>query len=490
LKPPQALGVIPDMTPNRLLLAALLCLTAFTLSAAAPSKPNIIFILADDLGYGDLGCYGQKIIQTPHLDRMAADGMKFTQFYAGSTVCAPSRSVLMTGQHTGRTRVRGNAAPEGAGPQMLRAQDVTVAEVLKGAGYNTALIGKWGLGMPGDEGVPNRQGFDYFFGYLSQHHAHNHYPDYLWRNDQKVPLPNIVTPVGTNGGGYATKRVKYAGDLFFEEAQAFVEQHKEGPFFLYLSLVVPHANNERAKELGDGQEVPDYGPYAKEDWHSSLKGQAAMITRMDKGIGDLLVKLNRLGIAHNTLVIFSSDNGPHKEGGPNYDPDFFDANGPFSGLKRSLTDGGIRVPFIAWWPGRIRAGAVSTHVGYFGDFMATAAELAGVKPPRDTQSISLVPTLLERGEQKQHEYLYWEFHEGGTSFAVLLEGRWKGIRLKRRDAPLALYDLRADLAEQHDVAAQNPAVVKRIEAILKTARAENEFWPVKDAPLAAGKAKK
>jgi arylsulfatase A-like enzyme len=488
LKPPQALGVIHCMTLNRLFVA-LLCLTAFTATAAAP-KPNIIFILADDLGYGDLGCYGQKIIQTPHLDRMAADGMKFTQFYAGSTVCAPSRSVLMTGQHTGRTRVRGNAAPEGAGPQMLRAQDVTVAEVLKGAGYNTALIGKWGLGMPGDEGVPNRQGFDYFFGYLSQHHAHNHYPDYLWRNGEKVALPNVVTPVGTNGGGYATKRVKYAGDLFFEEAQAFVEQHKEGPFFLYLSLVVPHANNERAKELGDGQEVPDYGPYAKEDWHSSLKGQAAMITRMDQGIGDLLVKLNRLGIAHNTLVIFSSDNGPHKEGGPNYDPDFFDANGPFSGLKRSLTDGGIRVPFIAWWPGRIRAGAVSTHVGYFGDFMATAAELAGVKPPRDTQSISLVPTLLERGEQKQHEYLYWEFHEGGTSFAVLLEGRWKGIRLKRRDAPLALYDLRADLAEQHDVAAQNPAVVKRIEAILKTARAENEFWPVKDAPLAAGKAKK
>jgi arylsulfatase A-like enzyme len=488
LKPPQALGVIHCMTLNRLLVA-LLCLTAFTATAAVP-KPNIIFILADDLGYGDLGCYGQKLIQTPHLDRMAADGMKFTQFYAGSTVCAPSRSVLMTGQHTGRTRVRGNASPEGAGPQMLRAQDVTVAEVLKGAGYTTGLIGKWGLGMPGDEGVPNRQGFDYFFGYLSQHHAHNHYPDYLWRNDQKVPLPNIVTPVGTNGGGYATKRVKYAGDLFFEEAQAFVEQHKEGPFFLYLSLVVPHANNERAKELGDGQEVPDYGPYAKEDWHSSLKGQAAMITRMDQGIGDLLVKLNRLGIAHNTLVIFSSDNGPHKEGGPNYDPDFFDANGPFSGLKRSLTDGGIRVPFIAWWPGRIRAGAVSTHVGYFGDFMATAAELAGVKPPRDTQSISLVPTLLERGEQKQHEYLYWEFHEGGTSFAVLLEGRWKGIRLRRRDAPLALYDLRADPAEQHDMAAQHPAIVRRIEAILKTARAENEFWPVKDAPLAAGKAKK
>jgi arylsulfatase A-like enzyme len=417
---------------------------------------------------------------------MAADGMKFTQFYAGSTVCAPSRSVLMTGQHTGRTRVRGNASPEGAGPQMLRAADVTVAEVLKGAGYITALIGKWGLGMPGDEGVPNRQGFDHFFGYLSQHHAHNHYPDYLWRNSEKVALPNVVTPVGTAGGGYATKRVKYAGDLFFTEAQAFIEKNTNGPFFLYLALVTPHANNELSKEGGDGQEVPEHGLYAKELWHSSVKGQAAMITRMDKGIGDLLAKLSRLGLAHKTLVIFSSDNGPHKEGGPNYDPEFFDANGPFSGLKRSLTDGGIRVPFLAWWPGQIRAGAVAAHVGYFGDFMATAAELGGVKPPRDTQSISFVPTLLERGEQKQHEHLYWEFHEGGTSFAVLLEGRWKGIRLKRRDAPLVLHDLRHDLTEQRDVAAQNPAVVKRIEAILATARSENEHWPLKDGAAGGG----
>jgi arylsulfatase A-like enzyme len=477
------------MNPIRLLAVVLPCAAALTVSAA--TKPNIIFILADDLGYGDVGCYGQKLIQTPHLDRMAADGMKFTQFYAGSTVCAPSRSVLMTGQHVGRTRVRGNASPEGAGPQMLRAQDVTVAEVLKGAGYTTALIGKWGLGMPGDEGVPNRQGFDHFFGYLSQHHAHNHYPDYLWRNGEKVALPNVVTPVGTAGGGYATKRVQYAGDLFFAEAQAFIEKNTNSPFFLYLALVTPHANNELSKEGGDGQEVPDHGIYAKELWHSSVKGQAAMITRMDKGIGDLLTKLSRLGLAHNTLVLFSSDNGPHKEGGPNYDPDFFDANGPFSGTKRSLTDGGIRVPFLAWWPGQIRAGAVATHVGYFGDFMATAAELAGVKPPRDTQSISFVPTLLERGEQKQHEHLYWEFHEGGTSFAVLLEGRWKGIRLKRRDALLALYDVRTDLVEQHDVAAQNPALVKRIEAILATARSENELWPIKDGPAGGGgKAKK
>ena len=256
--------------------------------AGAAEKPNIVVILADDLGYGDVASYGTKAIRTPSIDRLAAQGVRFTQFYAGSTVCAPSRSVLMTGLHTGHTRVRGNAGPENSGAQMLRDEDVTVAEVLRGAGYATALVGKWGLGMPGDQGVPNKQGFDSFYGYLSQHHAHNHFPDFLWRNEAKSPLPNVVTPVGTAGGGYATQRVKYAGDLFAEEASAFVEQHRERPFFLYLALVVPHANNERSRALGDGQEVPDYGPYADRDWHSSLKGQAAMITRMDRQIGELL----------------------------------------------------------------------------------------------------------------------------------------------------------------------------------------------------------
>lgn len=451
---------------------------AMLLASTVPAsdKPNIIFILADDLGYGELGCYGQKIIQTPCLDRMAAEGLRFTQFYAGSTVCAPSRSVLMTGQHTGHTRVRGNAGPEDSGAQMLRDEDVTVAEVLRSAGYATGLVGKWGLGMPGDEGVPNRQGFDYFCGYLSQHHAHNHFPDFLWRNGEQSPLPNVVTPVGAAGGGYATQRVKYAGDLFAEEALAFVAQHRERPFFLYLSLVVPHANNERSRALGDGQEVPDYGPYADRDWHSSLKGQAAMITRMDRQIGDLLAKLAELGIEQRTLVMFSSDNGPHKEGGPQYDPEFFQASGPLRGIKRSLTDGGIRVPFLARWPGKIQPG-VSDHVGYFGDFLATAAELAGVSPPANLDSISFVPTLLGRNaDQAKHEYLVWEFYERGISQAVLLEGRWKGIRLKSLTAPIELYDLHHDLGEQHDVAADHPDTVARIGRIMETARVDNEFW--------------
>jgi len=455
----------------------LLPLAAASAAAQPAPRPNIILILADDLGYGDLGSYGQRIIQTPSLDQLAAGGVRFTQFYAGSTVCAPSRSVLMTGRHMGHTRVRGNAGAGNYAAQTLAAGDVTVARTLKQAGYATALIGKWGLGEIGSEGEPSRHGFDYFYGVVNQTHAHNHYPDFLWRNSDKVPLPNVVTPVGAvPGAGYATTRVQYANDLFFEEAAAFLERTRDRPFFLLLSLTVPHANNERARALGDGQEVPDYGPYATRDWADPLKGQAAMITRMDRRIGDLLEQLTRLGMDDRTLVIFTSDNGPHKEGGPAYDPDFFDANGPFSGIKRSLTDGGIRVPFIARWPGRIPRGGTSPHVGYFGDLMATFAELAGAAAPAGLDGLSLVPVLLGRGVQAKHEYLYWEFYEGGFSQAVLLDGHWKGIRLKSPAAPIQLYDLAADPAESIDLAGSQPALVERIGAIMRAAHVDNEYW--------------
>ncbi len=450
-----------------------------TASAAAQPAPgpNIIFILADDLGYGELGSYGQTTIQTPNLDRLAAEGARFTQFYAGSTVCAPSRSVLMTGRHLGRTRVRGNAGAGNYAAQTLAAGDTTVARVLKDAGYATALVGKWGLGEMGSEGEPLRQGFDYFYGVVNQTHAHNHYPDFVWRNTEKVALPNVVTPVGAvPGAGYATTRVQYANDLFFDEAGAFVERTKDRPFFLFLSLTVPHANNERARALGDGQEVPDYGPYAEKAWAGPLKGQAAMITRMDRRIGGLLEQLTRLGIAERTLVIFTSDNGPHNEGGPAYSPDFFDANGPFSGIKRSLTDGGIRVPFIARWPGRVRAGSTPAHIGYFGDMMATFAELAGARPPAGLDSLSLVPTLLGRGPQAAHDYLYWEFYEGGFTQAVLLQGRWKGIRLKSPSAPIQLYDLATDPAESIDLAAREPKRADRIAGIMREAHRDNDYW--------------
>lgn len=449
------------------------------------ARPNVIFILADDLGYGELGSYGQKIVQTPNLDRMAREGLRFTQFYAGSTVCAPSRSVLMTGKHTGHTTVRGNGrgGPDKDDPQMLRDADVTVAELFKEAGYKTALIGKWGLGMQESEGHPNKQGFDYFFGFLSQTHAHNHFPDHLWRNDHKVPLPNKIVPMGRDGAGYATNRVVYAGDLFASEALDFVEKNRNDRFFLYLSLVVPHANNERNRALKNGAEVPDFGPYRKKDWSDQLKGHAAMITRMDRDVGRLMARLKELNLETNTLVLFSSDNGPHKEGGQ--DPNFFDPNGPLRGFKRDLYEGGIRVPMIAWWPGQVKAGT-SDHVGYFGDLMATAAELIGVKPPENLDSLSFVPTLLGNArQQKRHPYLYWEFHEGGFTQGAIIDGRWKGIRLKRRDAPIEIYDLANDLSEANNLANAKAERVAEFERLFREARTDSELWPIKEAAKAA-----
>jgi uncharacterized sulfatase len=462
-------------------------------TAAAP-QPNIIFILADDLGYGDLGCYGQKKIQTPCLDRMAAEGMRFTQFYAGSTVCAPSRCVLMTGQHTGHCWVRGNAGKDNPQGQILRAQDVTVSKVLRDASYATALIGKWGLGEPDTSGLPRRQGFDYFFGYLSQFHAHNYYPAFLWRNEERVPLKNEVPPGNLGfgytefGQGWATKRVEYSHDLFAADALRWVEQNRNKPFFLYLAVTTPHANNEGTRGTGNGQEVPDYGIYKDKDWTEPNKGQAAMITRMDRDIGRLLAKLKQLGLDERTLVLFSSDNGPHKEGGN--DPEFFDPNGPLRGMKRDLYEGGIRVPALARWPGRIQAGVVSDHIGYFGDFMATAAELAGVEPPPNCDSISFAPTLLGQPErQKRHDYLYWEFHERGFAQAVRL-GNWKAVRFGTKK-PLELYDLKSDLGEERDVAAQHPEVIAKVETILKTARTDSDLFPIREAaPKKPGAKKK
>ncbi|MCX7871988.1 MAG: arylsulfatase [Verrucomicrobiae bacterium] len=451
-------------------------------TATDAKKPNIVFILADDLGYGEIGCYGQKLIKTPNIDRLAREGMMFRQFYAGSTVCAPSRSVLMTGQHVGHTRVRGNAGAQNIKSQMLRSGDFTIAKLLKSAGYKTAIIGKWGLGMPGDEGVPTKQGFDYFFGYLSQTHAHNHYPDYLWRNEEKVPLPNQIVPKGENGAGYATNRVVYAGDLFLEESLKFIESNKDKPFFLFLSVVVPHANNERRQALGDGEEVPDYGIYGNMNWTNQNKGHAASITRLDAHVGQIMKKLEEFGIAENTIVIFTSDNGPQGEGG--HDPNFFDANGPLRGMKRDLYEGGIRVPFVVRWKGKIKSGQISDHVCYLGDMMATFAELAGVAPPTETESISIVPTLFgNKRVQKQHRFLYWEFHERGFSQAILLNGRWKGIRLLRRDNPIQLFDLKNDIGEQNNVADKYPEIVNEIRVLMEIARYQNPDWEPKDAPM-------
>lgn len=443
---------------------------------SAPLKPNIIFILADDLGYGDVGCFGQRKIKTPNLDRMAAEGMRFTQFYSGSPVCAPSRCVLMTGRHTGHGRVRGNAGPQNPLAQSLRPGDVTVARMLKTAGYTTALIGKWGLGDEGEAemGLPTRQGFDYFFGYLNQHHAHNYYPAYLFRNESRVLLNNVVPGEGRFGQGWATKKVEYSHDLLARDALQWLDQNKDKRFFLYLAFTMPHANNEGSRGTGNGQEVPDYGLYKDKDWTEPNKGQAAMITRMDADIGRLFERLKQHGIDEKTLVFFSSDNGHHKEG--NNDPEFFDANGPLKGMKRDLYEGGIRVPTIARWPGRIKPGVVSDHVGYFGDFMATAAELAGGQASANLDSISIVPTLLGQ-KQKQHEYLFWEFYERGGKQAVRI-GNWKAIRMGFDDTlPVEVYDLSRDLGEEQNVAAQHPEVVQQARKLLAAARTDSPDWP-------------
>ncbi len=434
-------------------------------NAQPARRPNIVFILSDDLGYGELGCYGQKMIQTPRIDQMAAEGMKFTDCYAGCTVCAPSRCTLMTGLDTGHCRIRGNAKVP------LAPSDVTVAKVLKSAGYQTGIIGKWGLGEAGSTGEPNRQGFDYWFGYLNQAHAHNYFPDYLWRNETKVPLPNVVEH------GVATKRVVWSHDLFAKESLEFVEKHKSERFFLYLAFTIPHANDEAAP---NGMEIPSDKPYSDRDWPQVEKDKAAMITRMDADVGHLLDKLKELGIDDNTIVFFTSDNGPHHEGG--VDPKFFNAGGPLRGIKRDLYEGGIREPMIARWPGHIAPGQTSDFVWAFWDFLPTAAELAGTSAPEKIDGISVAQVLLTPPDEKPttepHKFLYWEFHERGFQQAVRM-GQWKAIRTKLGQ-PLVLYNLSKDIGEKHNVAREHGKIVAEIEAFLKTpeARTDSPDWPV------------
>ena len=443
-------------------------------SGRSAQPPNIIFILADDLGYGDLGSYGQQSIQTPHLDRLAAEGVRFTDFYAGSTVCAPSRAVLMTGVHTGRNEIRGNREYQPMGQHPLSDETVTVAEVLKEAGYTTALIGKWGLGYPGSSGIPTSQGFDYFYGYLGQRHAHNYYPEFLFRNEERVPIEgNRIAEPRPDGAGVAIERAHYSHDLFAEEALSFIKEHEGDPFFLYLALTIPHTNNEAGRE---GMEVPDYGQYEGESWPDPQKGLAAMVTRMDADVGRIIDVLAELGIDEQTVVIFTSDNGPHSEGGN--DPSFFESTGPLRGIKRDLYDGGIRVPMIVRWAGRTQPGIVSGHVGYFGDLMATAAELAGTTPPDGIHSVSFLPTIVGATErQREHEYLYWEFYPRGSKQAVRM-GNWKAVRQPMFTGEVELYDLSNDIGEQSDVAARHPDIVERVRAAMDEAHLSSPLFTV------------
>jgi arylsulfatase A-like enzyme len=435
-------------------------------TAAAAAKPNVICILADDLGYGDLGCYGQKRIKTPSLDKMAAEGIRFTDHYAGSTVCAPSRCVLMTGLHTGHCQIRNNQEVQPMGQAPLRPNTPTVARLMQQAGYATALIGKWGLGGPGSTGVPNQQGFDDFFGYLCQRHAHNYYPEFLFRNEKRVPLlGNKLAKPRDDGAGVAVERGQYAPDLCADEALRFIERNKDRPFFLCFTPTLPHANNEAGNQ---GMEVPSLGEYAKLDWPAPQKGHAAMISRLDAHAGMLLDKLKELGLDGKTVVFFTSDNGPHREGG--CDPDFNDSNGPLRGMKRDLYDGGIRVPLIVRWPGKIRPGTTSGLISAFWDFLPTACELAGAKPPQNTDGISYLPTLLgDDAQQQKHESLYWEY--AGTM--AVRAGKWKAVGNPRGNR-FELYDLESDPGESKNLAADNPQIVERIKKIMTAAHAAED----------------
>lgn len=436
-------------------------------------QPNIIYILADDLGYGDLGCYGQKVIQTPNLDRMADEGLRFTRHYSGSTVCGPSRSCLLEGKHSGHTYVRGN------GMLQMREDphDPIFPKALKEAGYHTALIGKSGLGCNTDDAaLLNKKGFDYFFGFTSHTQAHWYFPTYLWRNDHgkvtKLKYPNNTLHEGDN----------YSSELVMDEALAYVERQKDGPFFLHLALQIPHASL-RAKEAWKAK----YRPILKEtplpprDKHPHYSYEreprttfAAMVSYMDHNMGLLIAKLRELGIAENTLVMFASDNGAMQEGG--HGRENFNSSGELRGGKRDMWDGGVRTPMIAWWPGSIQPGKVTDHVSAFWDISPTVRELAGAEPQADTDGISMVPVLLGAGEQATHDFLYWEFFERGGKRAIL-KGKWKLIFYQTNtalDPRMELFDLSRDMGEKNNVAAQHPEIVSELRKLMDAARTPSE----------------
>ncbi|CAM4276696.1 arylsulfatase [Zobellia nedashkovskayae] len=447
----------------------------------ANARPNIVYILADDLGYGDLSSYGQQKFSTPNIDKLAKDGIVFTQHYSGSTVCAPSRSALLTGMHTGHTVVRGNKEimPEGQYP--LPDNTFTMAEAMQKAGYATGAFGKWGLGFPGSEGDPLNQGFDTFFGYNCQRLGHNYYPDHLWANKDSLVLKGNL---GKNKGTYAP-------GLIHEKTLEFIELNKDNPFFLYVASIIPHAELAAPEEfmeknrgkfppetpyegVDDGPEF-NQGPYrSQKEPHTAF---VSMVQLLDAQVGEIVAKLEGLGIADNTIVVFTSDNGPHTEGGA--DPEYFNSNGPFRGTKRDLYEGGIRVPMIAAWPGKIRPGSTTELVSAFWDVFPTFSEIAGIETPEGLDGISFLPTLLGHEDlQKNHEYLYWEFHEKGGRQAIR-KGDWKAVKYDvfgGADVAIKLYDLTTDIGEQNNVAQKNPEVIKEMKTLFENARTPSDVF--------------
>lgn len=472
------------------LFACALWLAIALVSPAADRRPNVIFIMADDLGWGELGCYGQKVIRTPRIDQLASQGLRFTQFYSGHAVCAPSRCALMTGMHTGHAYIRNNGNPqdlealkqqfgwEFPGQHPIPADSITVTKLFKEAGYATGAMGKWGLGHVGTTGDPARHGFDLFYGYYCQVHAHNHYPKFLWRNQQKELLP---------GNSTQASGATYSQDRFVEEAVRFIHQHREQPFFLYLPFIVPHLSIQ----VPDAS-VADYRDQIVEEEYkhtSYLKhatpraAYAAMVTHMDRGIGKILDSVRDLGLEEDTLVVFTSDNGPTYDRLGGTDSKFFNSAGELRGLKGSLYEGGIRVPLIVRWPNKIRAGATTEWSGAHWDFMPTLCSLAQLPCPREIDGLDFSPLLLGEA-QAEHPFLYWESPGYGSQQAARL-GKWKAVRqqmqqAKRDRQPVVteLYDLASDPNESKNVAHQHPNIVARLEQVMAREHRPSSLFPL------------
>ena len=456
----------------RLLWGFIIGSGAFNWLQASDETPNIILVFVDDLGYGDLGCYGQNLIQTPNIDRMAADGIRFTNFYAAAPVCAPSRCSLITGKHAGNAFVRHNMNVLPLGQQPIPDSEITIAELLKKKGYATAAMGKWSLGAPNNSGDPLTQGFDQFYGYYCQCKAHNYYPEMVWRNKDTVRLANEVIPIKVPfidyPLSYATKKVEYSADLVFNEAMNFIDENSERPFFLYFASALPHSNGEAP--VDEKFEVPDWGIYADSSWLPHEKGYASMVTKLDTQMGDMMRKLKTLGIAENTLIIFTSDNGPTKFA------KIFESAGELRGRKRDLYEGGIREPFIAYWPGKIKSGLCTVPFAMY-DLMPTFAEMVKVKIEHKIDGRSMLPTLLGR-KQSNPDFLYWEFYEGKKApLQAIRQDNWKMIRFffnEEKKSLVELYNLEKDLKEENNVADVHPKVVKRLIEIMN---AENHEYP-------------
>ena len=463
----------------RYFITILFLLPVICINAQKNSRPNIIFIFADDLGYGDIGCYGQQKIETPNIDGLAQNGMRFTQFYSGSTVCAPARSSFLTGLHTGHTQVRGNKSfpPEGQTP--LPDSVVTFVNLLQQNGYATAAFGKWGLGFINNSGDPNKKGFDKFYGYNSQSLAHDYFPPYLWDNHEKVELSVNKTSDSI-----------YSASLIHGKAIEYINQQSSSkPFFLYLPYTLPHGDvigphdelynyyvkkfNEQPR-TGTDLKTREHNTTAEPQLHAQF---AAMVARLDKYVGEIVQVVKEKGLANNTLIIFTSDNGPHRENGG--DPEYFNSNGIYKGIKRDLYEGGIRVPFIAYLPGKITSSVVDKPAALW-DMYPTFLQMAGVQVKKKIDGISLLPTLFQSGHQKQHEYFYWEFHENDGRQAIRW-GKWKAIKLgvtKISDPAIELYDLDKDPQETNNVAAQNPEIVKKLEELFSKEHSYNPDWPL------------